>query len=123
MIERLIIHPTAHTSSLATAAASFITKLSGAGTMAHELPFQCSARVSLPWATSFPIAQMSFSEIAVTVFDILLVSEIPRMADQSLLPKVARRAHVKRAAVENSTGENNFAVPLHCNGIAKFFVA
>src|SRR6266705_997998 len=67
MIELLIIQPTAHTSSLATAAASFIKKLSGAGTMVHELPSQCSARVCSPWATSFPIAQRSFGAIAVTV--------------------------------------------------------
>jgi hypothetical protein len=60
MIELLIIRPTAHTSSLATAAASFIKKLSDAATMVHDVPSQCSARVCSPWATSFPIAQMSF---------------------------------------------------------------
>src|SRR6266536_6471101 len=51
MIELLIIHPTAHTSSLATAAASFIEKLVGAGMMLHAVPFQCSVRVFSPLST------------------------------------------------------------------------
>lgn len=65
MTELLMIQPTVHTSSLATAAASFIKNLSGAETMVQDVPFQCSARVWSPWATSFPIAQMSFGAMAV----------------------------------------------------------